>query len=82
MAHTGKVNSPRSLGLLLQQARLARGLSQQELARQLGISQAYVSEMESGKDSLALVRVFEFMRATGMTLQASVPEAGEDDSDA
>ncbi|HEY7824540.1 MAG TPA: helix-turn-helix transcriptional regulator [Acidimicrobiia bacterium] len=73
----GKVGSPEALGLLLQQARLARGLSQQELAQQLGISQSYVSEMESGKNSLALVRVFEFMRATGMTLQATVLEPGE-----
>jgi HTH-type transcriptional regulator / antitoxin HipB len=79
---TGKVSSPEALGLLLQQARLARGLSQQELASQLGISQAYVSEMESGKNSLALLRVFDFMRATGMTLQATVPEAGELNKDA
>jgi len=82
MAMTGKVSSPESLGLMLQQARLAAGLSQQELAGQLGISQAYVSEMESGKNSRALLRVFAFMRATGMSLQATIGEPGEGSADA
>jgi transcriptional regulator with XRE-family HTH domain len=58
----------------LQQARLARGLSQQQVAAQLGISQAYVSELESGKESLALTRIFDLMRLTGMTMHAEIPE--------
>lgn len=75
MALTGSVSSPQALGRLLQQARLARGLSQQQVAAELGISQAYVSELESGKTSLALTRVFDIMRLTGMTLSAEIPES-------
>ena len=78
MALTGTVSSPQALGRLLQQARLARGLSQQQVAAELGISQAYVSELESGKTSLALTRVFDVMRLTGMTLSAEVPEGPTD----
>jgi transcriptional regulator with XRE-family HTH domain len=74
MALTGTVTSPQALGRLLQQARLARGVSQQQLADELGISQGYVSELESGKSSLALTRIFDIMRMTGMTLHAEIPE--------
>lgn len=78
MARSGSVTSPQALGRLLQQARLARGLSQQQLAAELGISQAYVSELESGKTSLALLRIFDIMRLTGMTLHATIPESATD----
>ena len=70
----GGVASPQAFGRLLQQSRLAQGLSQQQVADRLGISQSYVSELESGKTSLALMRIFEIMRLTGMTLQAEIPE--------
>lgn len=70
----GGVASPQALGRLLQQSRLAQGLSQQQVVERLGISQSYVSELESGKTSLALMRIFEIMRLTGMTLQAEIPE--------
>jgi transcriptional regulator with XRE-family HTH domain len=57
---------------------MAHGLSQQEVGTQLGISQAYVSELESGKTSLALTRIFDIMRLTGMTLTAELPEGSSD----
>jgi transcriptional regulator with XRE-family HTH domain len=78
MALTGTVTSPQALGRLLQQARLSRGLSQQQVADELGISQGYVSELESGKMSLALTRIFDIMRLTGMTLQAEIHEGSTD----
>lgn len=74
MALKGGVASPQALGRLLQQARLAQGLSQQQVADRLGISQSYVSELESGKTSLALMRIFEIMRLAGMTLEAEISE--------
>ena len=78
MAFIGTVTSPQALGRLLQQARLLRELSQQQVADELGISQGYVSELESGKSSLALTRIFDIMRLTGMTLQAEIPEGSTD----
>ena len=57
---------------------MARGLSQQQLAHELGISQGYVSELETGKASLALTRTFDVMRVTGMTMYAEVPDGSSD----
>lgn len=74
----GAVNSPQALGRLLQQARLAKGLTQHQIAEELGISQRYVWELEAGKPSLVMTRLFEFMRLTGMTLTAEIPECGDD----
>jgi len=69
------VTSSHGLGMCLREARRRRGLSQAELARALGISQSYVSEMETGKDSLAIARVFDFMRMTGLILRAEFVDA-------
>ena len=48
MEFTGKVISAESLGRILQQARLLRGLSQRELAERLGTTQRYIWEIEAG----------------------------------
>jgi len=74
MTLRGNVDDPQALGRLLQQSRLIMGLTQEELAQMLEISQGYVSELEGGINSLALKRTFAFMRLTGMTLTAELPE--------
>ena len=66
------MTSPQSLGRILQQARLVRGLSQRELAEQLGTTQRYIWEMEAGKPSIYTTRLFEMMRATGVELTATI----------
>lgn len=72
MAYTGTVTGPASLGRIIQQARLLRGLSQRELAERLGTSQRYIWEIESGKPSIYTDRLFAMMRETGMTLTATI----------
>jgi HTH-type transcriptional regulator/antitoxin HipB len=72
MAYTGKVTSAESLGRILQQARLLSGLSQRELARRLGTTQKYVWELEAGKPSIVMDRLFAAMRETGMELTATI----------
>jgi transcriptional regulator with XRE-family HTH domain len=64
MAYTGTVTSAESLGRILQQARLLSGLSQRELARRLGTTQKYVWELEAGKPSIVMDRLFAAMRET------------------
>jgi transcriptional regulator with XRE-family HTH domain len=44
----------RAIGRNLRQLRAARGLSQEELAEQLGCSRGYISELELGKRNLSL----------------------------
>ncbi|MFE3542469.1 helix-turn-helix domain-containing protein [Nocardia sp. NPDC059177] len=72
MAYTGKVTSGESLGRILQQARLLSGLSQRELAERLGTTQRYIWEIESGKPSIYVDRLFAVMRETGMELTATI----------
>jgi transcriptional regulator with XRE-family HTH domain len=76
MAYTGKVTSAESLGRILQQARLLSGLSQRALANRLGTTQKYIWELEAGKPSILMDRLFSAMRETGMELTATItPQA-------
>jgi transcriptional regulator with XRE-family HTH domain len=77
VAYTEKVTSAESLGRILQQARLLSGMSQRELARRLGITQKYVWELEAGKPSIVMDRLFAAMRETGMELTATIAPPGE-----
>lgn len=69
-SHSAPIRTPADLGLALQQARLEAGLSQMQLAEQLGISQRSISEIESGKPTIYLRKVFALMLATDMELSA------------
>jgi HTH-type transcriptional regulator/antitoxin HipB len=77
VTYTGKVTSPESLGRILQQARLLAGLSQRELAKRLDTTQKYVWELESGKPSIVMDRLFAAMRETGMELTATITPTTE-----
>ncbi len=81
MVITGKVNSAESLGRILQQARLLHGMSQRELAERLGTTQRYIWEIEAGKPSIFMDRLFAAMRETGMELTATIqtPQTPKDD---
>jgi HTH-type transcriptional regulator/antitoxin HipB len=71
--YSGRVANAESLGRILQQSRLGLGISQRELARRLGTTQRYIWELESGKPSIVMDRLFAFMRLTGMELTATIP---------
>lgn len=77
---TAKIRTPADLGLAFQQARLAQGLTQMELARELGISQRSISEIESGKPTIYIRKLFLLMRATGLELSSTWddPEAPDE----
>jgi len=77
MTYTGKVTGAESLGRILQQARLLSGLSQRELARRLGTTQKYIWELEAGKPSIVMNRLFAAMRETGMELSATITPRDE-----
>ena len=81
MEYSGKVTSAESLGRILQQARLLSGLSQRQLAQRLGITQKYVWELEAGKPSLVMDRLFAAMRETGMELSATITAPKENGVD-
>ena len=75
MAVRGQVRNAEALGRMLQQGRMLRGMSQRQLADQLGIGQKWVWEMEQGKPGLLTDRLFEMLRATGVRLYAEIDDA-------
>jgi Predicted transcriptional regulator len=68
----GDIDSAEDLGRFLQQGRLLMGMSQRDLADQLGVSQRYVWEMESGKPSVIMDRLFAYLHTTNVRLIAEV----------
>lgn len=56
------------LGRQLRERRKLRGLSQQQLAQQAGLSTRYISEVESGRGNLSILRLLELTRALGVPL--------------
>ncbi len=72
MEYSGKVTSAESLGRILQQARLLKGLSQRELAERLGTTQRYIWEIEAGKPSIFMDRLFAMMREIDVELSATI----------
>ncbi len=75
--HTARLHAPADFGLAIQQARLFRGLSQEQLAEELDIPQSTVSEIEGGKSTIYLRRLFSLARTTGIELTATW---GDDDA--
>ena len=63
------VTRPSDLGSFLRESRSARGLTQAELAAELGISRRYVNEIEQGKPSLYTDRLFAVLRELGVVLK-------------
>lgn len=78
MEYKGKVTGPDSLGRILQQARLLNGLTQRELAARLGTTQRYIWEIESGKPSIFMDRLFAYMSEMGVDLEATIRVSQDD----
>ncbi|MER7607120.1 helix-turn-helix domain-containing protein [Nocardioides sp. NPDC127503] len=69
---------PADFGLALQQARLARGMTQADLAGEVDVPQSTISEIEAGKSTIFMRRLLDLMQATGVELTAT----WEDEADA
>lgn len=69
--HTARLRAPADFGLALQQARLARGLTQSQVAAELDVPQGAVSAIESGQTTIFLRRLLEPARTTGVECSAS-----------
>lgn len=64
----GVAKNPRSLGEVAKAIRLKHGLSQDNLAAQLGVSQRYISELERGMPKILDERYFSVLSRLGITL--------------
>lgn len=54
-----------TLGHLLVELRAEAGLTQRELADELGVSQRYIVELEQGKQTKSVERLLRFIARTG-----------------
>jgi len=67
--HWTNARSPRDIGATVRRARRARGITQAELADDLGITRQYLSELENGVDNLYITRLFEVLDHLDITLR-------------
>lgn len=80
--YQARITSAESLGRVLAQARMLRGLSQRELADRLGTSQRYIWEIEAGKPSIFTERLFAYLRETDTELTATLHSPAESSAQA
>ena len=69
----GYVNNPAQLGAFLRNQRLQRGITQDQLAEDLGITRQYLVDLEKGRPTLYSKRLFALLRLLGARLKV---EAG------
>lgn len=71
------------LGAAVAEARRARGLSQSELAEQMGVDRTYVSAIERGRSNRLMDHLLRALRRLGAEVVVTWPAAGttEDDVD-
>lgn len=66
-----RIYTPASLGQAIRHYRTTAGLTQAQLAEMTGLQRSYLSELEGGKETQQLKRVFRVLRQLGvrMTLE-------------
>jgi transcriptional regulator with XRE-family HTH domain len=63
-----RVYAPASLGDAIRHYRKEAGLTQAQLAEISGLQRSYLSELESGKETEQLKRVFRLLRQLGVRM--------------
>ncbi|MBX3250299.1 MAG: helix-turn-helix transcriptional regulator [Myxococcales bacterium] len=61
--------TPEDVGSLIREQRLARGMTQAQLAQAIGASRQWVVDLERGKSTLALGLVLRAVTAVGLSLR-------------
>ncbi len=62
------VRTPRELGLLIRERRRALGMTQQHLARKVGVGRQWVVEIEKGKPRAAVGLLLDALSVLGMVV--------------
>lgn len=70
------IDSATELGKLIRQRRKEDGLSLEEAAGVCGVSYAFLSALENGKETVRLSKVLQVTKSLGIELQA-VPRSWE-----
>lgn len=65
----------------LRKARMTRGLTQEQLAHAAGLDRSFYVEVETGKHSLALDRVFDLAAALQVSPRDLMPDTSQHPAD-
>lgn len=63
----------RQLGAAMRAERLRRKLSQEDLAKQAGVSRAWLAKFESGHRAASIEQIFLVLRTLGLALELTAP---------
>ncbi len=69
------IRSGADLGASIAEARLIRGLTQDNLARQGGVERTYLARLEAGSSVQMLERSLDLLRLLGADVVVTLPEA-------
>ncbi len=75
-----EIRTPEELGDFIRQVRENRGMTQRQFARELGLSQHLLREMEAGKPGMLTDRLFNILCTTGIHLSGQIPNSPDRDS--
>ena len=73
--HTFTVRTGSDLGKALSETRRARGVTQVQLAEELGFDQAYLARLERGHSVQLLDRVVRALRELGAEISVTIPDS-------
>ncbi|MGB9196732.1 MAG: helix-turn-helix transcriptional regulator [Terriglobales bacterium] len=72
---TAKISDPlHAFGKVLREVRLAKDLSQEELAARAGIHRTYIGDVERGTRNIALINMTKIARALGVPLSRLIED--------
>ena len=78
-----KITNPADIGRIIKQKRKADGLTLEEAAAVCGVSYAFLSALENGKETVRLNKVLQVLKCLGIELDAGIrtwATPGEDQS--
>jgi transcriptional regulator with XRE-family HTH domain len=65
-----KIDTTEALGLLIRAARMAQGFTRDQLANATGLSPRFITEVEAGKTTAQIGKVFGLLSELGIGLRA------------
>ena len=77
MTRTFTVRTGKDLGGAVREARLAAGMTQEQLADQAGLERSYLAKMEAGLSVVLLDRVMRALRQVGAEVVVTFPERSD-----
>jgi len=71
------IHNPADIGRAIAGVRAERGLTQEDLAREVEVDRSYLAKLEAGPSQLVLERSLRALRRMGATITVSVPRGRE-----